>query len=647
MNMIPMLQCTTAPKPLAALVQLREDKHFGALLVSRGKLTPDELSLAMELTQNWGSSLIDVLLSRNWIRPADLFAEMANFFGMELADLEANPPEADVLGQYEAVIRNVEQTVPLYHNEEGLVVATSLPGAKTSIAVKETYGPTTKIVLATPEQITNTLQKKFRDQDTHRAVYGLAELDPEMSAQQVFTPVQVAVLYLLVTVFLTGLIFAPIATFITINVLMTFLYLGNFAFKGYLVWAGGEAQESLAMTIADEVALLRDEDLPVYTVLVPMFKEPEVLPILANALRRLDYPMSKLDIKIVLEETDHETIDAAVALELEGVFEILRVPASHPQTKPKACNYALNYARGDFLVIFDAEDKPEPDQLKKVIAAFNKSPENTACIQCRLNYYNARENWLTRMFTLDYSLWFDLMLPGLERLGIPIPLGGTSNHFRTDVLEELNAWDPFNVTEDADLGIRLTQKGYRVGVIDSTTFEEANVSIPNWIRQRSRWVKGYMQTFLVHTRRPVHLFRTIGPAGVLGFTAFIGGTFLTGLLNPICWAITLIWLIFGSAAIEPFFPPIILYLSLMNLLIGNGLLIYLTMIAPFRRSWSDLAPWGITVVGYWVLMTIASYKALSQLLFNPFYWEKTQHGLSKHTAAEVADAKADQLANAA
>ncbi|MGB5865803.1 MAG: glycosyltransferase family 2 protein, partial [Sulfitobacter sp.] len=380
----------------------------------------------------------------------------------------------------------------------------------------------------------------------------------------------------------------------------------------------------------------------IYTVLVPMFKEPDVLPILAKALRDLDYPLGKLDIKLVLEEGDRETIEAAQALGLEGIFQIIRVPASYPQTKPKACNYALQYARGEYLVIFDAEDKPEPDQLKKVLAAFRQSPPNTACVQCRLNYFNARENWLTRMFTLDYSLWFDMMLPGLERLGVPIPLGGTSNHFKMDVLRELDAWDPFNVTEDADLGIRLYQKGYRVSVIDSTTYEEANVSVPNWIRQRSRWIKGYIQTFLVHTRRPLHLMRTVGPLGMLGFVFFIGGTFLSGLLNPIFWGIFLIWLTTFSLDLTSIFPTPILVMAIFNLLLGNGLLIYLSMIAPTRRRWGDLAPWGITVVGYWVLMTIASYKALWQLIHNPFYWEKTTHGLSKHVAAELAAAKTPQ-----
>ncbi len=186
-----------------------------------------------------------------------------------------------------------------------------------------------------------------------------------------------------------------------------------------------------------------------------------MLPFLAQSLRELDYPLGKLDIKLVLEASDVETIEVASKLGLEGVFEVIRVPPSHPQTKPKACNFALQFARGEFLVIYDAEDRPEPDQLRKVVATFRQASPNTACLQCRLSYFNSDENWLTRMFTLDYALWFDQMLPGLERLNVPIPLGGTSNHFKIEVLRKLHAWDPFNVTEDADLGVRLTQKGYR------------------------------------------------------------------------------------------------------------------------------------------------------------------------------------------
>jgi cellulose synthase/poly-beta-1,6-N-acetylglucosamine synthase-like glycosyltransferase len=480
------------------------------------------------------------------------------------------------------------------------------------------------------------VQTAFASALSHRAVYELAELNPELSAKQVFTPPQIIVGYILLSILLTGLALAPIATLIALNAMMSLFYLGNFVFKGILVFVGGGRSADTDDTIAIEARALSDDELPVFTVLVPMYREPAMLPLLARSLRELDYPLGKLDIKLVLEASDVETIEVASKLGLEGVFEIIRVPPSHPQTKPKACNFALQFARGEFLVIFDAEDRPEPDQLRKVVATFRRSAPNTACLQCRLSYFNSYENWLTRMFTLDYALWFDQMLPGLERLKVPIPLGGTSNHFRIEVLRELHAWDPFNVTEDADLGVRLTQKGYRVGVVDSTTFEEASCHAGNWIRQRSRWMKGYMQTFLVHTRRPLHLIRTIGPLGFVGFVFFIGGTVLSGLLNPLFWLLYVGWLVAAFSGFGAVFPEWLLFLSLFNLLAGNGALVFLNMLAPIRRGWLDLVPYSLTSFGYWVMISIATYKGLWQLLRNPFYWEKTRHGVSKHVTQELA-----------
>jgi len=374
-------------------------------------------------------------------------------------------------------------------------------------------------------------------------------------------------------------------------------------------------------------------------VLVPMFREAAMLPQLAQALRNLDYPLGKLDIKIVLEAGDLQTLEAARTLGLEGVFEIIVVPRSAPQTKPKACNFALRFARGEYLVVYDAEDRPEPDQLRKVVATFRRSSPNTACLQCRLNYYNAGENWLTRMFTLDYTLWFDQVLPGLERLGMPIPLGGTSNHFRTDILRELHAWDPFNVTEDADLGIRIWQKGYRVGVVDSTTFEEASCRTGQWVRQRSRWMKGYMQTLLVHTRRPLHLIRSVGLLGFLGFFFFIGGTVFAGLLNPVFWVFYAIWVVASAANFDPIFPQFLLFLCLFNLLAGNGAFTYLLMLGPIGRGWLNLIPYTFTLIAYWVLISVAAYRGLWQLIRDPFFWEKTQHGLSRQSAGELSSAE--------
>ncbi|MCW2307719.1 glycosyltransferase family 2 protein [Rhodobium gokarnense] len=612
------------------------DIWTGDHLVEQGLISLSQFDQARRLAEQWNASLIDVLLARNWIDPAEYYRSLSERFDIEFVSIREALPDPDLLKEDDVSEYMRELAMPWRKRDGRIVVATARPGPECILFSRRRWGRDVSFVVTSKFDIHWAVQNVFSDQYSQRAVFELAERDPVMSAQTVFTPTQIIVGWFLMSAAALGLAFAPVVSLIAINLVLSLFYFGNFLFKAILIWAGGNHQTSRTREVDAGVRMLRDEDLPIYTVLVPMFREPEVLPIITNALRHLDYPTSRLDIKIVLEEGDTETIDAAMALGLEGIFEIIRVPPSEPQTKPKACNYALRFARGDYVVIYDAEDKPEPDQLKKVVAAFRQAPDHIACVQCRLNYFNRDENWLTRLFTLDYSLWFDLMLPGLERLGVPIPLGGTSNHFRIEVLRELHAWDPFNVTEDADLGIRMTQKGYGVWLIESTTFEEANVSHANWIRQRSRWIKGYMQTFLVHTRRPIHLMRTIGPLGVLGFVFFIGGTMLSGVLNPIFWGMFVVWVITQTSGFDQLFPPVLLYLALFNLLAGNALITFLMMLAPFRRRWFELIPFSLTALWYWVLMSVAAWKAAVQLITKPFYWEKTHHGLSNHTAAAIA-----------
>jgi len=272
----------------------------------------------------------------------------------------------------------------------------------------------------------------------------------------------------------------------------------------------------------DEIAALDDESLPVYTLLLPAYKEAAVVEKLLRAVTSFDYPAEKLDVILLLEEDDKETLARLEGVELPGCVRVLVVPGGKPKTKPRACMHGLKAARGEYLVIYDAEDRPEPDQLKKAVAAFRKVPDRVTCLQAKLNYYNPRQNWLTKWFTLEYTTWFDLFLPGLNRLGVPIPLGGTSNHFKVRELREVGGWDPFNVAEDCDLGMRLHKSGYRTRILDSTTWEEANSRLGNWIRQRSRWVKGYVQTHLVHTRETLSGVRVL-------FAAALGAWMVLGL----------------------------------------------------------------------------------------------------------------------
>lgn len=611
----------------------RSGTLIGRGLVEAGVIDERQLETVLELQARWNSRLGDVVLAQRGVTALRFYTVLSAHFGLNFVNLLQQPIDP-ALFEPERLAEYAQRLVLPWREEEGrLVLAVADPGPETFAWARSVYGPDVRFVGTSKFDIVWGLQQQADAQLTHDALNLLAERAPEHSARQVVTRKQVLFLWALAVLLTLALVLWPVASLIAINTVIGVAFLATFALKFVLAWLG--ARRHIDIKVSDEeVAALEDEDLPVYTVLVPMYKEPDVLPILAHALRRLDYPTSKLDVKLVLEADDIETIEAAKALGLEAFFEIIRVPPSQPKTKPKACNYALQFARGQMLTIYDAEDKPEPDQLKRAVAAFRKSPAEVACIQARLNYYNADENWLTRMFTLEYTLWFDFYLPALETLRIPIPLGGTSNHFRLDILRKVHAWDPYNVTEDADLGVRLTQQGYRVSVVNSTTFEEANVSIPNWIRQRSRWLKGYMQTWLVHMRDPVQLYRSTGFRGFWGFQLFIGGTFFTALVAPLMWLSYGLWIVAGSKFFDPFFPPALLYISLLNLLLGNGFLIYMTLVAAFKRDYFRLAPYALTVPFYWLLQSVAAYKGLWQLIRNPFYWEKTTHGISKHMAEE-------------
>jgi cellulose synthase/poly-beta-1,6-N-acetylglucosamine synthase-like glycosyltransferase len=611
------------------------DRALGDVLVAREILTLAQRDEAAALADRWDVRLGDAILSRAWITPAAYYQGLAHHFDLPFVDLIAQPPDRSLLRDTDADAYARHLTIPWMRRDDRLVVATAEPGPETLLFARRLWGAEIEFAVTSKFDVIWSVQTQFADALSRHAVFDLADQDPTMSAHRVMTAPQALVCYALLTALLGGLALAPIATLIALNLALSVFYLGNFFFRALLVAAGGGRSTEWNYEIEIAARALSEDKLPVFTVLVPMFREGRVLPKLAQSLRRLDYPLGKLDIKIVLEDGDTETIEAARGLGLEGVFEIIRVPPSHPQTKPKACNFALRFARGEYVVVYDAEDEPEPDQLRKVVATFQALPPEVACLQCRLNYYNADENWLSRMFTLDYSLWFDLILPGLERFNIPIPLGGTSNHFKLSVLRELHAWDPFNVTEDADLGIRLYEKGYRVAIVDSTTFEEASCHAGNWVRQRSRWLKGYMQTLLVHTRQPAQLMRLTGLRGFLGFVFFIGGTVASALFNPIFWLLYAVWLVLASSGLDAIFPRSLLFISLFNLLVGNGAFIFLNMIAPLRRGWLSLIPYSLTAFGYWTLISIAAYKALWQLIRSPFYWEKTQHGVSSHVSTLV------------
>ncbi|QMU59713.1 MAG: glycosyltransferase [Boseongicola sp.] len=367
--------------------------------------------------------------------------------------------------------------------------------------------------------------------------------------------------------------------------------------------------------------------LPTISLLVPLYEEQNIAAHLVERLCKLDYPKAKVDCLLILEQSDSVTERALAAIILPNWISIIRVPTGTLKTKPRAMNYALDYARGQIVGIFDAEDAPAPDQLRRVADAFERAPENVACLQGVLDFYNSRQSWLTRCFTIDYASWFRLVLPGLVRLGFSIPLGGTTVFFRRDILERIGRWDAHNVTEDADLGIRLARRGYRTEFIPSVTLEEATATVPTWVRQRSRWIKGYAITWAVHMRQPVRLWRELGPWRFFGFHALFLGTLSQFVLAPVLWSFWLIPLGLPHPITDVAPWGIIVTLAILFFIseVATLLVAALAVSTPKHRG---LIWWVPLMHLYFPLSAIACWKGLAELIFKPFYWDKTTHGLT-------------------
>ena len=454
-------------------------------------------------------------------------------------------------------------------------------------------------------------------------------LKPGETAFQRITLQQSLILLLGILGFILGLILNWHTTIIVFIAVLTFLYFADLLFNLYLITRSFTNPAEIKVT-TEEIKFIPDHIWPSYTVFCPLYKEWQVVPQFVKSMSKLDYPKDKLQVMLLLEQNDTETINQIKKFDLPSYFEIVIVPPSFPKTKPKACNYGLTKAKGEYSVIYDAEDAPDPMQLKKSVIAFAKAPKTTICVQAKLNFYNPQQNILTRVFTAEYSLWFDLVLTGLQSITAPIPLGGTSNHFRTKDLYKLKGWDSFNVTEDADLGIRLVKQGYTTAIVDSQTLEEANSSMMNWFAQRSRWIKGYMQTYLVHTRNLKSFLPQERKFQLITFQLVIGGKVLSLFINPFMWGITLTYFILRPLVgnfIESFYPAPVLYMGVFSLVIGNFLYLYYYMIGCAKHGHYNLIQYVFLVPLYWLSMSIASWIALYHLIVKPHHWSKTKHGL--------------------
>ena len=371
--------------------------------------------------------------------------------------------------------------------------------------------------------------------------------------------------------------------------------------------------------------LLSDADLPTYTVLIPLRDEASMVPMLRLGMEALDYPPEKLDIKFVVEQKSTETIAAVRRIMHDPRFELVLIPDAGPYTKPKALNFAMPLARGQHLVVFDAEDIPDRGQLRLAASHFAADP-GLDCIQAELVIENAGENWITALFAAEYAGQFGLMLPLLGRFHLPMPLGGTSNHFQTAALRELGHWDAYNVTEDADLGVRLSRLRYRSDTFVSETLEEAPISMDAWMVQRTRWIKGWMQTFIVHNRRVGDFLRDIGWRNFLFFEIYVGSLILSSLLHTV-FVVSL--LVRGLLGHWPRLDDAVDAIYLTVLVIGYGATAVLFLGGIVRRRAWSLLPYQILQPVYWMLHSVAALRAAHQLMFRPYFWGKTAHGRTR------------------
>lgn len=460
------------------------------------------------------------------------------------------------------------------------------------------------------------LKSAFSRYNASKARYHLDFISPLSAAKNI--KYSKIVFILLVCM---GCIFTH-ATF-AFHLINNILYLAQNLFKSLLFISASHSKDSRM----PESEYCDDSEYPIYTILLPIYREARVAHLLIQSISKLIYPKCKLDVKIIVEDDDILTLKSLKAIDLPSYMHIIKVPYSAPRTKPKALNYAMQYARGKYIVIYDAEDRPEADQLIKAVEKFSKLPSQYSCLQAKLNYYNHDENLLTKLFSIEYSLLFDFLLKGLEAWGLPMPLGGTSNHFRSQVLRDVGAWDSYNVTEDADLGIRLYLRGYKTAVLDSYTLEESPITLGSWIKQRSRWVKGFIQTFIVYLQHQSECDIQLGFAEKAAIWSLVGLGTYAFLIFP--------WLIITASYLSAgFLDSLLLVNTTFALSYMYG--VALTILKRDKLGLSFLSKQDIGAFLVWplyfILHTIASYRALFELVTQPFQWNKTEHGVTKHSA---------------
>ena len=604
------------------------EARLGQLLMQRGIIEEEQLESALLVGRAQQLRLGEALVAAG-VRQADVWGALAEQWGMPIVDVARHWVDPGVANELDAERALRHRVLPLRTAGGAAIVAMADPRDREArLYLERRLRMPVVAKVALPGALRARQENVYRQQLVQVASALIHAEAPEYSAHVTLSYEQRMALAVAGLVAALLLVLMQGAFLIAIAGVVIALYAAVVVFRIY-VTIHGVRSGSLQMVSPEEVEAVTD--LPVYTILLPLFHEAGVLPQLLEACAALDYPAAKLDIKLLLEEDDRDTRAVVERTELPFNVDVIVVPAEGPRTKPKACNYGLQFARGEYCVIYDAEDLPPPDQLKKALAIFRRADPDVGCVQARLNYYNPMQNAITRWFTLEYTMWFENFLPGLVDLRLPVPLGGSSNHFPTRLLRMLDAWDANNVTEDADLGMRLHRAGFRTALMDSTTLEEANSEFVNWMRQRSRWGKGYFISWLVVMRNPRKLWREVGWRSGVAIQLTLGGTFGIALLNLLLWLLTVLWVLAHFDFINYLFPNAIYYTGMAEMVFGNFFFLYFALWTARKRPSFALSHAALLTPLYWVMASVAMIKAALQITRRPQFWEKTRHGLNRKT----------------
>lgn len=598
---------------------------IGNILMEIGELSAGDMVRAIAMRAREDAQFGEILLANQMVSESGLYRGLAIQFNCEVADLVTEPPDYRLITSLGAENCLRLGVVPWKRIGAATLVATSRPEQfKDALEQFPADFGTVLMVIAPEADIQRALLRT-----SHLALARRAEtrVKTTESCRDWNTGAMARLLAALLIALASGILAAPRATILLLTSWAIIALVFNTGLKATAAWAVLKTDNPKAAIFRTRRSGKSAMKLPRISIMVPLFKEREIASRLVRRLQRINYPRALLDICLVVEEDDTITQGALERANLPFWMRQIVVPRAKLKTKPRALNYALDFCKGSIIGVYDAEDAPEPDQLFKVARRFHECGPQVACLQGILDFYNAGTNWLSRCFAVEYATWFRIVLPGLERLGLVIPLGGTTIFFRRDALEKIGGWDAHNVTEDADLGVRLARRGYTTQLLPTVTEEEANCRVWPWIKQRSRWLKGYAITWAVHMRNPRKLLSELGPWRFFGVQVLFLGALSQFLLAPILWSF---WVIpFGIPhPIQSAVSPTAFYLLTGTFLVSELVTLVVGIVALKTSNHRGLWKWVPTLHFYFPLASIAAYKGVWELISKPFYWDKTTHGHS-------------------